>query len=126
MDLLRVRPRSGTGGIPSLASHPTYNQIFYVVRGSLIMPVAPAPRNLDAPEAEWEFDWDGLAAFVVEAGQALIVDKGTWHTVVGIGEDSMMAIVGRDHDMGGRQTGNTLHVWLYDAKRDNRVIQLVV
>ncbi len=129
MELELVRPRSGPGGIgiPSLACHPSYNQIYLQVRGSLVLPVAPPPRNLTADPAEWEFDWDRLAAFVVQTGQGFIIDKGTWHTVVGLGEDSMMVIVSREgHGIERRKPGAPIFSWRYDTKRDKRVIQLVV
>ena len=47
--------------------------------------VAPPPRNVDAPRENYEFDWEKVAAFYFEPGQAAEVAKGTWHTLFNLG-----------------------------------------
>ena len=109
--------------IQRLANHPSSSQIFLPVKGSLVIVVAPPPRNLEADQADWDFDWDRLAAFVVEAGQAILVDKGTYHMVVALGQESMVANVNRSPRHAGERSR---YILPFDVKRHNRIIRLVL
>src|SRR5712692_11402313 len=70
-----------------LAIHFSYNQTFIPLKGSLVLVVAPPPRNRDEGPEGYELDYDRIAAFVMELGDAAIVDKGTWHTIVALGAE---------------------------------------
>jgi len=88
MLMLRLkRPRNGR--IEELAIHPSYNQTFIPVKGCMAMIVAPPPRSAAASPDQCELDYNRVAAFVMEPGDACIVDRGTWHGVVPLGEECL-------------------------------------
>jgi len=84
MELLRVKPgsrnRQGSGyRIEELAIHFSYNQTFIPLKGSIILIVAPAPPKVGKSETDYSVDYSKLAAFLIESGQAAMIDKGVWH-----------------------------------------------
>lgn len=117
--------------VHQLNLHFSYNQAFIPVRGTLILLVAPAPRNQDAPRESYEFDYDKLAAFYFEPGQAAEVAKGTWHTLFnmggGAGQDTLFVNVTRRKAGQGAEHPDRLEpdvAWVDTLKRDNRVLEL--
>jgi ureidoglycolate hydrolase len=75
----RTRRKPGAQIIEQMATHFSYNQNFTVLKGSFIMVVAPPPSNPDAPFAEYHFEYDRAAAFLMEQGDCVDVARGTWH-----------------------------------------------
>jgi ureidoglycolate hydrolase len=87
MLMIRVKRGANNRRLEQLAIHFSYNQTFIPLKGSMALVVAPPPRNRDAGPDGYELDYDRIAAFVMEPGDAAIVDKGTWHTIVALGEE---------------------------------------
>jgi ureidoglycolate hydrolase len=87
MLMIRVKRAANNRRLEQLAIHFSYNQTFIPLKGSMALVVAPPPRNRDAGPEGYELDYDRLAAFVMEPGDAALVDKGTWHTIVALGEE---------------------------------------
>ena len=70
-----VNPRRISG----MAIHFSYNQTFIPVHGTMALIVAPPPRNRDAGHEKYELDYERIAAFFVEPGQAAFIEKGMFH-----------------------------------------------
>lgn len=68
-----------TKRVGHLAIHFSYGQTFIPVRGSMVLIVAPPPRNREAGLEAYELDYERLAAFVMEPGDVANIDKGVWH-----------------------------------------------
>jgi len=143
--MIRLKRAANNRRLEQLAIHPSYNQTFIPLQGSMVLIVAPPPRNPDAGHDKYELDYDKLGAFVMEPGEAVIVDKGTWHAAVPLGEDCLMLSGTRkgaeDYTAtisGGVQEGGripvadhaeakkaTPYIEFVDLKkRDNRVMEL--
>src|ERR1700680_1327998 len=60
--------------LEDLAVHFSYNQTFSPIKGTMALVVAPPPRNRDAGHERYELDYDKIAAFVLEPGDACIID----------------------------------------------------
>ncbi len=73
--------------VGQLAIHFSYGQTFIPIQGSLVLIVAPPPRNRAAGPAAYEVDYERLAAFVLEPGQVVHIEKGVWHSVATLGGD---------------------------------------
>jgi ureidoglycolate hydrolase len=117
--------------VHQLNLHFSYSQAFIPVRGTLILLVAPAPRNREAAQEAYEFDYDKLAAFYFEPGQAAEVAKGTWHTLfnMGGGADSLFVNVTRRKPEQGAEHPDRLEpdvAWVDTLKRDNKVLELAL
>src|SRR5215467_11057900 len=69
MEVLHVKHRPNAKRMDQMAIHFSYNQTFIPVQGSMVLVVAPAPRNREAGQANYEFDYERVAAFVLEPGQ---------------------------------------------------------
>jgi ureidoglycolate hydrolase len=85
IEMLQVRQRPDAYQIAQLAIHFSYNQTFMPVQGSLILIVAPAPDRHSVDPHTSTFDYDHVAAFVVEPGQGACIAKGVWHSLVPVG-----------------------------------------
>jgi len=137
----RIKRGTNNNRLEELAIHFSYNQTFIPVRGSMALVVAPPPHNQDAGPEGYQLDYDKIAAFVMEPGDAVIVDRGTWHTVVAIGDECLMISGTRK----GAEEGNTGEVesgripaahnpvaqkatpfieFVNLKKRDNRIMEL--
>jgi len=57
------------------------------MQGSLVLIVAPPPRNRAASPAAYEVGYEQLAAFVLEPGEVAHIEKGVWHIVATLGGD---------------------------------------
>jgi ureidoglycolate hydrolase len=137
IELLRVKHRPNAKRTEQLAIHFSYNQTFIPVQGTMVLIVAPPPRNREAGPAAYELDYEQLAAFVVEPGQAAFIDKGTWHNVVTLGSECTFINVTRKNPGEGTSQVEDLegrieripsrrpYVEFVDVrKRDHRVIEL--
>ena len=78
-----VNPRRISG----MAIHFSYNQTFIPVHGTMALIVAPPPRNRDAKREDYEVDYEKVAAFAIEPGQAAHIDHGVWHSTFIIGDE---------------------------------------
>jgi ureidoglycolate hydrolase len=122
--------------IDMLAFHFSYNQTFMPVRGAMVLIVAPPPRNREADPAAYEVDYERLAAFVLEPGQAVLIDRGTGHNAVPLGTECTAISVTKKH---GEEINQVLDVvegrtgqlrstpvveYLRFGKRDQRVLEL--
>ena len=82
---LKHKPNAKRVG--QLAIHFSYGQTFIPLRGSLVLIVAPPPRNRAAGPAAYEVDYERLAAFVLEPCEVVHIEKGVWHSVAPLGGD---------------------------------------
>jgi len=71
--------------IGQMAIHFSYNQTFIPLEGTMIVLVAPAPQNAAADQADFAFDYDKVAAFVLEPRDAAFIEKGVWHNAFMLG-----------------------------------------
>lgn len=135
MELQYLKYRPDAKRMSQMAIHFSYNQTFIPLQGSMVLVVAPAPRNREAGQAAYEFDYERVAAFVLEPGQAAIIDKGVWHNGLTFGPQCMLINVTRkdpgegiSQDVEGRiELVPTMrpYVEFVDLqKRDHRVIEL--
>jgi ureidoglycolate hydrolase len=138
MEMLKLKYRPSAKRMDQLAIHFSYNQTFIPVQGSLVLVVAPPPRNREAGSANYELDYEKVAAFVVEPGQAAFIYKGTWHNALTLGNDCTFINVTRKNLGEGTSDVEVLeegrieripsrrpYVEFVDVKkRDQRVIEL--
>jgi len=138
MEMLTVKYRSSAKKMDQFAIHFSYNQTFIPVQGSLVLVVAPPPRNRDAGPAHYELDYEKVAAFIVDPGQAAFIYKGTWHNALTLGSNCTFINVTRKNPGEGTSQVEVLeegrvervpasrpYVEFVDVKkRDNRVIEL--
>ena len=90
MIMARLKRGADQTHLRQLAVHFSYNQTFIPLKGSMALVVAPPPRNRDAGPDNYELDYDKLTAFVLEPGDAVNIDRGTWHTVMPLGAECLM------------------------------------
>jgi ureidoglycolate hydrolase len=139
MELLAIKYRPNAKKMDQLAIHFSYNQTFIPVQGSLVLIVAPPPRNREAGPSKYELDYEKIAAFLVDPGQAAFIYKGTWHNAVTLGSECTFINVTRKNQGEGTSPEDELqgkieristirpYVEYVDLKkRDNRVIELEV
>ena len=139
MEMLTLKYRPNAKRMEQLAIHFSYNQTFIPVQGSMVLLVAPPPRNREAGPASYEVDYEKIAAFVVEAGQAAFINKGTWHNIITLGSECTFINVTRKNQGEGTSPADELQGRIERAnavrpyveyvdlkKRDNRVIELEV
>ena len=87
MEMQKLKRPVNPRRISGMAVHFSYNQTFIPVRGTMALIVAPAPRNRDAGHEKYELDYERIAAFFVEPGQAAFIEKGVWHSAVALGAE---------------------------------------
>lgn len=139
MEMLAIKYRPNAKKMDQLAIHFSYNQTFIPVQGSLVLIVAPPPRNREAGPSGYELDYEKVAAFMVDPGQAAFIYKGTWHNAVTLGSECTFINVTRKNQGEGTSPEDELqgkieristirpYVEYVDLKkRDNRVIELEV
>jgi ureidoglycolate hydrolase len=90
MIMARLKRAANNMRLDQMAVHFSYNQTFIPLKGSMALVVAPPPRNRDAGANNYELDYDKLAAFVLEPGDAVNIDRGTWHTAVPLGAECLL------------------------------------
>jgi len=90
MIMARLKRAANHTRLNQLAVHFSYNQTFIPLKGSMVLVVAPPPRNRQAGVDNYELDYEMLAAFVLEPGEAVNIDRGTWHTVLPLGAECLM------------------------------------
>ena len=119
--------------LEEMAVHFSYNQTFIMLKGSQILVVAPPPRNRMAPVKEYEIQYDKLAAFVVEAGEAVLINKGVWHNSLTLGPVVYANVTRKDPGEGTTKTPppgmiprDREYIGSVDlAKRDGKIIKVV-
>jgi ureidoglycolate hydrolase len=138
MEMLTVKYRSSAKKMDQFAIHFSYNQTFIPVQGSLVLVVAPPPRNRDAGAAHYDLDYEKVAAFLVDPGQAAFIFKGTWHNALTLGSNCTFINVTRKNPGEGTSDTEVLaegrvervpasrpYVEFVDVKkRDGRLIEL--
>jgi ureidoglycolate hydrolase len=90
MIMARLKRAADNAHLHQLAVHFSYNQTFIPLKGSMVLVVAPPPRNRDMGADNYELEYDKLAAFVLDPGDAVNIDRGTWHTAVPLGVECLM------------------------------------
>ena len=139
MELLAIKYRPNAKKLDQLAIHFSYNQTFIPVQGALVLVVAPPPRNREAGPSGYEVDYERVAAFMVDPGQAAFIYKGTWHNALTLGSECTFINVTRKNQGEGTSPEDELqgkieristirpYVEYVDLKkRDNRVLELEV
>jgi ureidoglycolate hydrolase len=139
MELLAIKYRPNAKKLDQLAIHFSYNQTFIPVQGALVLVVAPPPRNREAGPSGYEVDYEKVAAFMVDPGQAAFIYKGTWHNALTLGSECTFINVTRKNQGEGTSPEDELqgkieristirpYVEYVDLKkRDNRVLELEV
>ncbi len=139
MELLRFKYRATANRMDQMAIHFSYNQTFIPIQGSMVLVVAPPPGNREAGPDGYELDYDKIAAFMVDPGQAAFIYKGTWHNAVTLASECQFINVTRKDTGEGTSPGEELegkierisvvrpyveHINM--SKRDGRVIELEV
>ncbi len=135
MEVKHLTPRPETRQMHQMASHFSYNQTYLPWQGSLVLVVAPAPRNREAGLAAFEFDYEKVAGFLIKPGQGAHIDKGVWHNSFMLGRYCVCINVtrknpgeGTTEDEGGRYEvthAKRPYIDYVDiTARDNRVIDL--
>jgi ureidoglycolate hydrolase len=132
--ILRLKQRSTR--ITMMAFHFSYNQTFIPVQGAMVLVVAPPPRNREADPTAYEVDYERIAAFVVEPGQAVLIDRGTGHNVIPLAAECTAISVTKKH---GAELNNILDTvegrtgqlqstavieYVHFGKRDQRLVEL--
>jgi ureidoglycolate hydrolase len=87
IELLKFRRPTNPRRISMMATHFSYNQTFIPVRGTMALIVAPAPSNQSDGHEKYELDYNRLAAFFVEPGQAAFIEKGVWHYALALSHE---------------------------------------
>src|SRR5882672_6889364 len=137
MELQHLKYRPDAKRLSQMAIHFSYNQVFVPLQGSMVLVVAPAPRNREVGHANYEFDYERVAAFVLEPGQAALIDKGVWHNGLTVGPACTFINVtrkdpgeGTSRDVEGRielvPTMRSYVEFVDLQKRDDRVIELAL
>ena len=139
MELLSFYYRPNAKIMDQMAIHFSYNQTFIPVQGSLILVVAPPPSNRDGGPEAYELDYDKVAAFNVDAGQAAFIYKGTWHNALTLGTECSFINITRKNEGEGSSPAGEMEGKIEQAhavrsyvefvdmkKRDGRVIELEV
>lgn len=85
IEMQHLKQRADIRHIGQMAIHFSYNQTFIPLRGTMVLIVAPAPRNRESGPDGYELDYDRVAAFVLEPGQAAFIEKGVWHNMYMLG-----------------------------------------
>jgi ureidoglycolate hydrolase len=87
VELLKIKRPANVRRISMMATHFSYKQTFIPVRGTMALVVAPPPRNPGNGHQHYDLDYERLAAFFLEPGQAAFIEKGTWHYAVPLGQE---------------------------------------
>ena len=129
---LKQRPKR----IGMMAFHFSYNQTFIPVQGAMVLVVAPPPRNREADPAAYEVDYERVAAFVVEPGQAVLIDKGTRPNVIPLATECRTISVTKNHGAGinqlldvvedrkGQLQSTAVIEYVHFGKRDQRFVEI--
>lgn len=139
MEMLSFQYRPNARIMDQMAIHFSYNQTFIPVQGSLILVVAPPPDSREGGPEEYAFDYDNVAAFNVDPGQAAFIYKGTWHNALTLGQECSFINVTRKNAGEGISPAGEMEGKIEQAhavrsyvefvdmkKRDGRVIELEV
>lgn len=134
MELLHPKRAGNRRNLEQMAIHFSYNQTFIPLSGTMVLIVAPPPRNRDARREDYEIDYEKVAAFTIEPGQAAHIDHGVWHSAFVVGDDCKFINVTRKDpgegttDIEGAEQGRPNrrgYVEFVNLKqRDGRAIEL--
>jgi hypothetical protein len=75
VELLKIKRPANARRISMMATHFSYNQTFIPVRGTMALVVAPPPHNPNDGHQNYELDYERLAAFFLEPGQAAFMKR---------------------------------------------------
>src|SRR5712692_8391820 len=126
MELLKAKRPANARRLEQLAIHFSYNQTFIPLEGTLALIVAPAPRNREAGQQNYEVDYSKLKAFIVEPGQAAFIEKGVWHNAITLGNEcTFINVTRKKPGKVENQPTRRPYVEFVDLKkRDSRFIEL--
>lgn len=137
MEMLQLKYRPNARKMDQMAVHFSYNQTFIPIHGSMVLVVAPAPRNRNSGPDGYEMDYEKVAAFMIDPGQVAFIDKGVWHNIITLGTECTFINVTRKNTGEGTSPAGELEGKIEKAhavrpyvefvdfkKRDNRVIEL--
>lgn len=104
--------------------------------GARVLIVAPLPRNREADPPAYEVDYERIAAFVLEPGQAALIDRSTGHNMVSLATECMAISVTKNHGTGitqlldviegrtGQLQSTVVIEYVYFGEGDQRLIEL--
>ena len=93
-----VRNDSPRQALAQMAIHGSYTQSFIILKGSMIMVYAPAPKNLTGDPQRLPLDYDRVSAFVLNEGDIAHIHRGVWHGGLVISESCRFVNVTRKDD----------------------------
>ena len=101
--------------------HFSYTQTVIVLRGKLVLMVAPPPADPAVTLEDAEIDYDGIAAFEIHGGEAVNIGRGVWHDFVALDDScTVLHLTRRLTSERGSTPAENINMRL----RDNRVVQL--
>jgi ureidoglycolate hydrolase len=134
MEMLRVKRAGNWRNLEQMAVHFSYNQTFIPLSGTMVLIVAPPPQNRDARPEDYALDYEKLAAFAIEPGQAALIDHGVWHSLVVRGDEARFINVTRkdpgegtssiEDIQDGRPNRRKYVEFVNFKRRDGRAIEL--
>lgn len=135
IEMQHLKQRADIKHIGQMAIHFSYNQTFIPLNGTMVLIVAPPPRDRQAGHTAYELDYARVAAFALEPGQAAFIEKGVWHNMYMLGAQCCHLNVTRKNpgegttkDVDGRLDvthSRRPYVEFVDiSERDSRVIEL--
>ncbi len=94
VELFCTKPAYDLNRLDTMAVHFAYDQTMAILRGALVLIVAPPPSNPEAPMEKYTLDYSRLAAFVMSPGDFVTFKRGTWHFFGPIGSECQFVLVG--------------------------------
>jgi len=117
------RNSSSRQTLDQMAIHGSYTQSFIVLKGSMIMAYAPAPKDLTGPPEDMPLDYDNISAFLLGEGDIAHISRGVWHGAVVLSESCRFVNVTRKDD--GEGTTNINEVDDESVEYSRHYIELV-
>jgi len=95
--VMMLNQKRRSSQIEMMAFHGSYNQTFIPIRGSMIFVLAPPPPELSVSAEECGIEYGKVAAFIVETGQAIFINRGVGHNSIPVGSECLFVSVTKKH-----------------------------
>ena len=83
-----IAPQFNLNRLDRLAVNFKFNQTIAVLSGTLVLVLAPPPGNPQAPPEKYALDYTRLAAFILNSGDFIQFERGSWFLLEPIGGES--------------------------------------